>query len=364
MKVSIVPAEHLPADLVSVWSKLQRSNAALDSPFLRPEYTQLVASVRPGVEVAVLEEGDEPVGFFAYQRERRGIAYPVGHPMCDFQAIIAAESTPVDVEDLMRQCRLRAWHFDHLLVSQHVFHPYLCVTAPSPYLDLSGGFEKYVKDRGGSQTIKDTMRKGRKAGREVGPVRFEAHTTSAGTLETLIRWKTEFYRRTKVANYLAPAWRIALLERLLTLEGDAFSGRLSTLCFGDHLVSILLSLWSGGVLHNWFPSYDTEFHRYSPGLVHQIELAKRAEALGIRRYDLGKGDERYKFSLMTGATTVAEGSVDLRPVTKIARRQWLRTRDWVRASSMKGPARFLVRNVRSMIQRARDRAGRIASAQR
>ena len=154
MKVTVVPAEQLTPDHVSAWSHLQRGNHALDSPFLTPEYTQLVASARQGVEVAVLKHAGETLGFFPYQRQRRGVAYPVGYPMCDFQAIIAAENTSVDVEDLMHQCRLRAWHFDHLIASQELFGPYHCVTASSPYIDLSGGFEKYQQDHGDSKTIK------------------------------------------------------------------------------------------------------------------------------------------------------------------------------------------------------------------
>ncbi len=364
MKVTLVPGDQLTPDHVSAWSRLQRANHTLDSPFLRPEYTQLVASVREGVEVAVLKDGGETVGFFAFQREKRGLAYPVGYPMCDFQAIIVAENTLVDVEDLMHRCRLRAWHFDHLIASQDVFLPYHCVTASSPYIDLSGGFEKYLMDRAGSKTIKNCMKKARRAGREIGPIRFELHTMDRQVLETLIRWKTASYRRMKVTNYLSPAWRIAIIERIVTLESEAFSGNLSALYFGDRLASVELGLRSYGVRHGWFCSYCTSLHRYSPGSIHQIELAKNALALGIQRLDLGKGNEPYKTRFMTGATTVAEGSVDLRPVARVVRQRWLRTRDWARASSLKTPARFVVRNARALLNSTKERALRLASIRR
>jgi len=362
IKATVVPGAGISADLVSAWSRLQRGNPALDSPFLRPEYTQSVASVRPGVQVAVLEEGNEVVGFFAYQRERRAAAFPVGYPLCDFQAIVARENAPIDPADLMRQCRLRTWHFDHLVASEGALQPYHGVTAASPFLDLRGGFEAYQKRRSSLHTIRSTMRKARKADREIGTLRLVPHTADGEILKALIRWKTASYRRMKVSNYLAPAWRVALIERLLAVDDDALSGKLSALYFGDRLVSVVLGLWSYGVLHNWFPSYDTSVDKYSPGLVHQVELIKNAEALGIRRYDLGKGDERYKGSLMTGQTLVAEGCVDLRPVAGLARRKWLRTRDWLRASPLKTPARFVARNTRWIVNMARERVTRLSAS--
>ena len=56
-----------------------------------PEFTQAVAAVRGDVEVGVLEERGEPVGFFPFQRSRRNVARPVGGKMSDFQGLIAPQ---------------------------------------------------------------------------------------------------------------------------------------------------------------------------------------------------------------------------------------------------------------------------------
>ena len=70
-----------------------------------------------------------------------------------------------------------------------------------------------------------------------------------------------------------------------------------------------------------------------------IETARACERLGIRRLDFGKGTERFKMQLMSGATPLAEGTVDSRPVAGSLWRGWLRTREWVRGSRLRGLAR-------------------------
>ena len=78
MNITVVPGDRLTPKHVEVWSRLQREDAAVASPYFRPEFTQAVACVRNDVEVAVMEEDGEPVGFFPYQRRGRNVATPVG----------------------------------------------------------------------------------------------------------------------------------------------------------------------------------------------------------------------------------------------------------------------------------------------
>ena len=78
MNIRLIPAEQLTPEHVAAWADIQRAEAALDSPYFRPEFTQAVAAVRGDVEVGVLEEGGEPVGFFPFQRGRGNVARPVG----------------------------------------------------------------------------------------------------------------------------------------------------------------------------------------------------------------------------------------------------------------------------------------------
>jgi hypothetical protein len=85
-------------------------------------------------------------------------------------------------------------------------------------------------------------------------------------------------------------------------------------------------------------------------LVLWLEVAKAYSELGVQRLDLGKGPEQYKTHLMSGAIDVAEGSVDLRPITRIVQRNWCRARDWVRNSPLQRPLLRPARFLRNMLE--------------
>jgi CelD/BcsL family acetyltransferase involved in cellulose biosynthesis len=348
--ITTLPANRLTAEQLAAWARFQREDPAVDSPYFRPEFTQAVAAVREDVKVAVIEEDGEPAGFFPFQRGRWGIGRPVGGPMSDFQGVIARPGLTWSADELVRGCGLRAWDFDHLVAAQGAFRSFHRVQAESPYMDLSRGFEAYQAERqeAGSMLLRQTLRKTRKAEREVGPLRFEAHTADPRAFAALVEWKAGQYRRTKATNVFAQGWPLRLLERVLGHSGEEFAGMLSALYLGDKLSAVHLWMRSRGVLHSWFPAYDPDLGAYSPGLVLLVEMARQAPALGIRRIDLGKGTKDYKSSFMSGAIALAEGSVALHPLLRMLRHGWHRTRAWMRSSPLGAPARLAARWTRPL----------------
>ena len=349
IEITVVPGEQLTAGQLACWSSLQRADPALRSPFFRPEYTQAVAALCAGVEVAIVEEGGETVGFLPFQRGRWGNAGPVGGSLSDFQGLVARKGVTITAERLLKRCRLKAWSFDHLIASQELFRPYHCVMATSPYVDLSSGFEAYKAEqrKKGSQAIRKTQQKARKAARELGgPIRLEPHTADEHVLAKLIDWKVQQYRRLKDVNYLAPDWTKALLKTMINVRSEAFAGMLSALYVGDRLAAAHLGIRSFDVLHAWFPAYDPALFKYSPGLILWIELMQRCADVNIRRIDLGKGDQRFKTSFMSGADQVAEGCVDLRRLRRSLKRSWLHTREWIRSTPLRASARVPARMLR------------------
>ena len=349
IRVRTVSADRLTAEEVARWSELQRADEMLNSPFFRPEFTQAVASVRPGIEVAVLEENGQPVGFFPYQHERRGVARPVGWTLCDFQGLIAEKGVTITGNQLIRACGLKAWHFDHMIPSQKPFERHQRSQADSPYMDLSRGFDAYKQQRrqAGVREIQKLPRKWRKMEREVGPLRFEPNVPDGKIMDLLIDWKRQQYRRIRSVDHLTPRWTVELLHRIMSRSDEALSGMLSVLYINEQVLGIHFGMRSYDVLHSWVPAYDGNFYKFSPGLQLLLRLAEAAPALGLSRIDLGRGSEPYKQCFKSGATPVAEGSVDLRPVTRIVRRTWLGTRDLVRASPLRGTAQHMVRSARS-----------------
>lgn len=349
MNIRVFSPGHLTSDHIAAWSQMLAEDPALDSPFFRPEFTQAVAAVRDDVEVALLEDAGRTVGFLPYQRDAGNVGRPVGGYMSDFQGLILKPGTECSPTDLIRGCGLRAWQFDHLLTSQARFRPYHWLTAASPYMDLSRGFDAYRAGRvnTSSDELSQTQRKIRKVQREVGPLRYEPFCTDLDILKTLFDWKMQQYRRIKVINYLQPDWTRALVDRLVRLRDNTFRGMLSALYLGDRLAAARFGIRSNGVLHGWIMAYDVSLAKYSPGSILLLETAKSAPELGVHRIDLGKGTEQYKQQFMSGAIQVAEGSVDLRTVSAAIRRGWRCTRELVRASPLRAPAQYLIRNARA-----------------
>jgi CelD/BcsL family acetyltransferase involved in cellulose biosynthesis len=345
MKWKVIPAAQLGQEHRIAWSEIQRANPELDSPYFRPEFTQAVASVRDDVEVAVLEDHGEMVGFFPFQRSRGGLCRPIGGRLSDFQGVVIRPGLVWNPAELLRGCGLKVWHFDHALASQEPLRPYHWRLEDSPYLDISGGFEAYLARHGrrAKNPFPHLERKLSKLQKEVGPLRFEVDIQDDHVFDTLIRWKTQQYLRTGATNVFAFAWTRLLLERISRCRGEAFAGVLSALYAGSRLVAAHFGMRSYKVLHLWFPSYDLDVARASPGAIRDVELMKCAQSMGIERFDFGKGMTDSKEYFMSGMVQVATGCVDRRWATGTLRRQWHRAHDWARATPLRRPARVPAR---------------------
>jgi len=355
MRIGILPARELTEEHILRWAELQELDPALASPYFRPEFTLAVASVREDVEVALIEDRGDLVGFFPYQRGAWNIGRPVGGRLSDFHGAILAPDVELDAGQLIQACGLAAWDFDHLPVTQDAFAAYQQPTEGSQYLDLSQGFESYREERraAGTSQVKDALKKGRLLERDVGPLRLVPYESDPRVFAQLLEWKSAQYLRTGYTNVFGFEWTVELLRRVVAEPSPEFRGALSALYAGDHLVAVDLALHAGPIRHSWFPAYDPEFSRYSPGCVLLVEIARAAESLGIRRIDLGKGDDTRKRCFASGVIPLAEGTVECQPLARLLRGSWRQTRDWVHSSPFVAPVKLaasLARPVREWFE--------------
>ena len=347
MHITLIAASELDAGLQASWRALQASHPALRSPFFAPEFTLAVAAVQPDVRIAVLEDGARVVGFFPHQARWR-IGRPVGAPLSDHHGVVCAPGTPWDWQALLRASRLASWHFDHLPREQAP-HGGVCIAADSPGMDLSRGMAAYLDARraSGVRSLTEFERKARKLAREVGPLRFEAHTQDPQVLATVLHLKSQHCRRTGVHDFFARPWTRALVESIGSLQHPNFAGRLSALYAGDQLVGAHLGMRSATVWHWWFPVYSHAMAPYSPGAQLLLHVAHAAADAGCGLLDLGKGDDAYKRSFADCSLPLAEGWVAARPALTFA---WLAGRDaarrWAQTSSLTQPLRVLRKRLR------------------
>ncbi|HUJ10582.1 MAG TPA: GNAT family N-acetyltransferase [Verrucomicrobiae bacterium] len=317
MRVRCIPAKALAVDLVQKWTILQRGNRLLSSPFFCPEYTSAIAGARDDVFIGILEEDNEVVGLFPFQRVKRVAGLPIGWPMCDYQGLIAGPETDWNPEELLRGCRLVAWDFDHLIVSQPAFRPFIRQRRQSWILNLATGYESYAqgKIQSGSRLVERIDRQVRRLQRNVGPVRFEPRVADHAVLDQMLVWWAEKWTKGERVG----RWTSAVLHKVLETRTDGFAGMLSALYAGDELLALDFGMRTQSVWHSWFPAYNRQFARYSPGAVLLMKIAEAAPSFGIKVLDLGPGESPYKLRLANDSIVIAEGSVAAFPLVAGAR---------------------------------------------
>lgn len=291
---------------------MQRSTASLANPFLSPEFTLAVGRFRPAARVGVLCDGPSIAGFFPFERRRLGAGVPIcGWPGTLCQGLVHAPGAEWDPRELLRGCRLSVWQFDHLVGGQKPFERYQAAVAPSPVMDLGDGFDSY-RERLKAKSprfSKGIARCARNLARDAGELRFVDDSRDVNLLRTLMRWKSEQYRRIAAVDRFARPWVVGLLDALHATRSGHVSGVLSATYAGDQPVAAQFVLRSGRICAGWFTAYDQRYARYSPGLIQFMHLAESLAAVGVHAIDLGEGAAAYKERLKTYDVVVGSGLV-------------------------------------------------------
>ncbi|WP_433180019.1 GNAT family N-acetyltransferase [Actinoallomurus sp. CA-150999] len=329
MRFDIARPDELGEPELARWRALQGAGAALGNPFLSPEFALAVGRFRDDARVAVLSEGPRIVGFLPYERHALGLGRPIGAGLTDCQGLVGPPDLEFDVRALLRACRLSVWEFDHLLAEQAAFAPYHAETRVEPVMDLTAGFAAYADEarKRSPKTLKTVRYKERKLGRETGEVSYTFDERDPAELRRLMAWKSDQYRRTGRTDRFAVPWITALVEHLHATG----VGVLSVLRAGDRAVSAHLGLRAGPVMAGWFPAYDVEFGRYSPGMIGHLRMAEAAADAGIGWIAMGRGGREYKDWLKNAEFPIAEGRAAR--VSAAAGLHWVREAPMRRARS-------------------------------
>jgi CelD/BcsL family acetyltransferase involved in cellulose biosynthesis len=347
--VYTLPGAQLGLDHINKWRELLRKLPWVDSPYFQPEFTRLVASVRGDVEVAFIEAQGELVGVFPFQRGRFGRGKPVGGRLSDFHGIIGDPRSIVCLGDLLSKCRLRSFHFDHLLLNHFPPASRKPVVEGSPYIGMPGGFSDYIQtQRMYSKHLAQYQRKLNKLVREHGETRFVFDNRSEHDFQQLLRWKQEQYQRTGAFNPLRFPWTLELLRKIWNETSESFRGIFSTFHVGDQIIGAHFGMRSHSTLHYWFPAYDPEFQSYSPGNLMLLEIARAASEAGITKIDLGKGSEEYKLSFGSAQTLVAEGCAYQPSLLSHIDSTCQKARTWLKGSAFNRPMKATARVLRPL----------------
>jgi CelD/BcsL family acetyltransferase involved in cellulose biosynthesis len=349
VKITTIAGRDLSSSLADRWVAWHQSDAALSSPYFHPEFTRCVAR-KPNVEIAILEQGNRVVGFLPYERVSSSIGRPVGGVLSDFHGLVCDSGVEFDPLDLLRACKLAAWDFSHLPVSQSSFKRQQRIIVPSPQMDLAGGYGRYLENKkaSGSGLVDRAAYLERRLDRDVGPVRYVALEGNPLIFDRVLAWKTAQYLKSGLSDLFRAPWTQMLLRSIRETQMEGFSGVLSALYAGDRLIAGHFGMRAQSVWHYWFPSYDPAFSKYSPGLLLILKMAESAPRLGLGVIDLGAGASPLKDRLATGCVTLSAGSVEL-PSWRAARGALeRRIAAWMRNSPLEGPARAISRKWRPL----------------
>lgn len=343
----VIKAHGIGSELNQTWLALHRSESRFASPYYHPNFVRAVAAVRDDVEIAILKNrAGDIVGVLPFQRISAHQANPIGGRMNDFHGILAPSRLQVDIKSLLNQLQLKRFHFHALSTEEPEYEPYEFIRMPSYHVDLSNGIEDYITWlTKNSSTVKRLPQKIRALGRNEGDVVFEFESNNMQVLEELIALKRNKFQRTNTFDILSVQWAADLLREIGTYTSPDFRGVMSALWAGDKLIAAHFGMIANDVLHYWFPAYDSNYDKYSPGLQLMLATCRAAAKSGIKKIDMSYGESGFKDKFCNGSTEVSFGVVDQNPLTfAIARKRYF-TRQQLKQIPLKRNVKYLLRKV-------------------
>ena len=314
LRVELRSADRLSAAERALWARFRDADPALSSPYFDLRYVQAAAESAPGAGLAILWRGDRIEAFFPFQR-RGGLLQPLGAPLTDYHGLIARPGADVDMRWLLQRLEGRRFRFGGLL---GVAADDTRDTAGRPAMiaDLRGGYEAYLAQRraaGQGGYLKDKRRRARQLEDQHGAPVFRWSKDPAD-LDMIIADKRAQMRRTGQHDVFATRWTRALLHSLLAAQTPEFGLRIAVLEVAGRPIAAEAGLLSGGAYHLWFPTYDPEFSKFSPGALLTFETLRALADEGVACADFGPGAEPYKNAFADPGREVLEGDITVDPL--------------------------------------------------
>lgn len=314
MRVDSVHPNELSDGDLAAWRSLLAADRELSSPYLTPDWAQLVARYRADVRVAVWrDDSGEARGFLPVQRTSAYAALPAGGPVCDYQALIAARDAGLDLAQAARALGVGRIDLTAGLRNSLVA-PVLLTHDAGHVVRFAGGWQGWCEARlaAGSKTVTRTRKKLSKMTRDLGgDVSFDAFSRDGAAFETLLGWKREQMRRTGVTDLFEHAWIDGIVRGAFAAPADDphFGGAMFVLRVRGAPAAVLFCLRAEKALHAWYVAYDPQWSAYSPGLVVFVEAIRAAADAGFAELDLGPGDYAFKESLANDSRPVGAGFI-------------------------------------------------------
>jgi CelD/BcsL family acetyltransferase involved in cellulose biosynthesis len=310
VKADVIQAAELSGELLGQWDALRSTCCDFTTPFFSSRYTQVVGQVRPQSKIAVISRGGNVIGFLPFEFANRSMLEPIGKAFNDAHGLICEPGAMLNYCDVLQSLGVKSYRFHALAGPGTGAEPYTMGQSRSFLANLEAHPEGYVEYLESTRaTILKQRRKTKKLSKDLGPVRLELDCRDSQAFEELIRLKREQYQRTFIYDILSVSWAKEMLHTLWAEKENRCRGLLSVLYAGDTIIAAHYGMLEDDWLHYWFPVYDPKYQQYSPGTAMFLEIAKAATAAGIKKIDLGYGEQAYKHKFVDTITEMPYGCI-------------------------------------------------------
>ena len=296
----LIRASELDETILSAWRRLASGDDAYDSALLQPEFTQIVATVRKDVRIAVFEAGDEILGILPVHLRPGGLARPVGAPFDDYSGPILSPRLDCDLATLLELAGLPAYQAPGAVDPWHRLHE----VSPAPEADGEDGIEHHVI-RPGSLSCADYLERQRaayakrfknfrrlqnRAEREIGTLELRWGKPDPVVLERLFAFKSRQFRASGLVNLIEARDARQILDAVAASD----HGFLVSMWIAGKLVSGHFGLRVGSSFQPWIAAFDPDYADYSPGNLLIMQMLIQMKEMGLETYDLAQGHDHYK----------------------------------------------------------------------
>lgn len=291
------------------WMAFTDHDPALASPYFRIEFAECCEEVRSDTRVLVAREHGQIAGFLPMQMGRVGYARPLSGPLADVHGVVAEPGRAIDLKAWFRAAGVPLFEFHSALGTQSCWRDHGEIQDGSWIIDISDGFEAFEETRTAAEpkAFRNIRSRRRKLEESEGGFEFRLQDPSETARETMLDWKRSQYHRTHVFDVFSVKWTRDLISALMRRQTDRFRGICSTLMIDGRIAAVHIGMESEARTHYWFPAYDPEFNKVSPGLLLLLEVVRGAAARGLSSVELGPGDYDFKKHLGSWQVPLIKG---------------------------------------------------------
>ena len=293
---------------VEAWRGFCAAEPAFGNPLLGPQFARLVGEARPDTRVAVLHRQGQPVGFLPFHGRPGAVAQPIGAAFSDYHALVAAPGERLSGAEALAAASVSGLRLSGLIDPRGAFPQAQPAETEGYVIAPTEGPDAYYAtlQADNPKRFKNWRRLQNKLEREQGEVVLASEAGEGETLDQLIAWKREQFRRTGAHDVFRPEWARRLFRSVLAAQGEA-RGVLVTLRAGGRLVAGHFGLAVGSNAHAWLSVIDPDCASCGPGQVLTLRMAEIMPSLGLCSYDLSPGYAHYKAPFATGMVAVSQG---------------------------------------------------------